>query len=202
MRILISMPSLTGNVPIALVQALLSLKTKLDWEIRFGFTERVLVDRARNALAEKCLNEGFDYLFFLDDDQIPPLDVLIQMMELNKDVVVCPVADRNGEGTIALFDFQFSRIVQIKEPMVVGSGGMSCTLIRRAVLEKVAERFGKPFEFEKFNGAEISEDLNFCRRAKVVGFETWAIPMKVQHIGRRVTFTYDPEKNEVEAGII
>jgi GT2 family glycosyltransferase len=201
MKIFIGMPSSTGQVPIALVQALITLKTKPEWSIEFGFTERVLVDRARNALAEKMLNGGHDYLFFLDDDQIFPPDILMRMMELDKDIVSVPVADRNSEDTIALFDDKLEPIREINEVRQVGAVGMSATLIKRKVLEDVAVKHGVPFRFEKrmVNGEEkhLGEDLGFCLKARELGFEVWAVPMMIWHIGKRVGYGYDPEKNEI-----
>lgn len=203
MKLLIACPSLTGAVPIILVQALLHFKTKPDWEITFAFTERILIDRARNALAEKALNGGFDYLFFLDDDTVPEVDILTRMVELGKDIVVAPVADRNCEDTIALFEDDLKPLKELKETRRVGAGGMSSTLISRETLIAVAKTFGKPFEFEKReDGSLIGEDVNFCIRAGACGKETWAIPMKVTHIGRRIAFTYNPETGEHETKLI
>lgn len=41
----------------------------------------------RNLLREKALKEGFDYFFNLDQDVIPPLDVLKRLVVHNKDIV-------------------------------------------------------------------------------------------------------------------
>lgn len=41
----------------------------------------------RNLLREKALKEGFDYFFNLDQDVIPPLDVLKRLIVHNKDIV-------------------------------------------------------------------------------------------------------------------
>lgn len=206
MKILIGMPSLTGDMPIVLTQVLLSLEVKPEWKITFAFTERVLVDRARNALAEKCLNEGHDYLLFLDDDQIPPRDILVRLMGADKDIVLTPVADRNNEGRIALFDEVLEPIMQLKEAGPVGAGGMSATLIKRSVLEAVAKNYGAPFRFDKQRigntDKTVGEDVNFCVRARGLGFQVWAIPMKIKHIGRRLAFAYDPETGETSADLI
>lgn len=201
MKILIGMPSLTGQIHLKLTQALLTLKVKPEWTIDFSFTERVLVDRARNAIAETMLNQGFDYLLFLDDDQIPPSDILYQMMELDKDIVTAPVADRNNEGTLALFDGNLEPIKSCQTTQQVRACGLSATLIKRKVLEEVALKYGAPFKFEKreVNGKELNlgEDVNFSLRVRELGFEIWAIPMQIWHIGQRIGYAYDPEKDEV-----
>ncbi len=203
MKLLIGMPSLTGSIPIVLVQRILGFKQAPGLEVHFAFTERVLIERARNALAQKALNGKYDYLFFLDDDTLPPTDIIFDMIALDKDIVVAPVADRNGEGTLALFDDDLKPIKQLATTHRVGAGGMSCTLIKRATLEAVAKAHGKPFEFiTKEDGGQIGEDVNFCTRAWLRNFETWAIPMKIQHIGRRVAFAYDPATGLTEGAII
>ena len=195
------MPSLTGQIPIGLVQALLTLKVKPEWTIDFSFTERVLIDRARNAIAETMLNKGFDYLMFCDDDQIFPVDILEKMIELDKDIVTAPIADRNGEGTIALFDGNLEPIKSCQTTQQVRACGLSATLIKRKVLEEVALKYGVPFRFEKkkVNGKSqsLGEDVNFCLRARELGFEIWAIPMLIWHIGQRIGYGYDPIANEI-----
>ena len=201
MKILIAMPSLTGQIPLKLVQTILTFQRKPEWHIDFAYTERVLIDVARNASSEIALNQGFDYIFFMDDDTVPPTDILMKMMELDKDIVVAPVADRNGEPTVALFDNKLTKLQSCQETKEVEAGGMSCTLIKCGVLAKVAKTFGVPFRFEErevFGEYQsLGEDVNFCLRAKELGFSTWAIPMQVWHIGRHLSYGYDPEKDQI-----
>ena len=39
---------------------------------------------SRNLLKEHCLKNGYDYLFSLEQDVIPPLDVIERLLKLNK----------------------------------------------------------------------------------------------------------------------
>ncbi|MFH1588048.1 MAG: glycosyltransferase [Candidatus Diapherotrites archaeon] len=43
-----------------------------------------MLARDRNTLREKCLNEGFDYFFSLEQDVFPPKDVIEKLLENKK----------------------------------------------------------------------------------------------------------------------
>jgi GT2 family glycosyltransferase len=144
MKILIGIPSYTGNLPMRLVSRLLHLELREDFELTFAFTEHTFIEKARNSIARKCLETGHDYLFFIDDDTVCGAKDLIKMVECIETIdkktkkykwgIVCPpVLDRNGEKTIALFDENFEPITELYETQTVGAGGMSSTLIRADV---------------------------------------------------------------------
>jgi GT2 family glycosyltransferase len=64
-------------------------------------------------------------------------------------------------------------------PIPVAGVGMGLTLIKRAVVEAVADTHPKPFEFEN----DMGEDLTFCLRAAALGFATVVVPQaRVGHV--------------------
>jgi len=198
-RILVAIPSMNGFIPCEIVLNLLSLQVPEGHSVNFTFVKRQMVDKARNVLAQGMLNAGYDYLLFVDDDTILPVDTLVHFLELDKPIVGAPVPSRRinedgerGEGRLCLFENDWKgQLSKIEEARKVGGCGMSCTLIKREVLADVATEFGKPFKFETIDKVEWHEDTNFCRMAGLVGYETWATPkVRPEHMGEPVVFTY------------
>lgn len=103
-KVLLGIPSSSGLIPSEVVMNLLAQK-KPDAGVGFSFITRTLIDHARNMMAEVMLNEGYDYLWFVDDDTIPPLDALENMLALDKDIVIPAIPSRKyGEDRLCLFD--------------------------------------------------------------------------------------------------
>ena len=205
-KILVAIPTYSGQIPIEIVFNLLQMKVPEGYQVNFSYCKRTLIDIARNGIAQGMLNNGHDYLFFVDDDTIPPTDALKVMLELDKPIVVAPVPARRegGENRLCIFsDDQGTQLSELKEERKVSAGGMSCTLIRRDALEAVANKFGKPFAFERIGEIPWTEDTNFCRRAGLLGFETWATPKVCpQHIGQPVIYVYEPQNEKSETYIL
>lgn len=188
-----SIPTLDGKIPVQLFLEILSQKIPEGTQLGFAFTERTLIHQARNQLAKRCLDLGMDYLWFLDDDVIPPKDALAKMLVLDKDIVVPPVKIREQEEgkkeRLALLEEGWGEVTELKETRKIGFGGMSCTLIRRRVLEEMFKNFERPFEFGNAEDYYCGEDYLFCYRAKSLGFEIWGIhDVKPLHMKNKKVF--------------
>lgn len=96
-------------------------------------------DHARNVACKAALDGGFEYLFFLDSDVIPPRDVVFRLMNHKKPWVsgmYCrrspphsvPVMIKNGTW---FTDFIPGGMVEVD---LVGAG---CLLIHRSFLESI-----------------------------------------------------------------
>lgn len=199
------MPTYAGQIPIEVMFQLMSMEVPEGYKLNFAYVKRVPVDQARNSIAQGMLNQSYDYLFFVDDDTIPPKDCLMKMLALNKPIVCPPVPARRegGEDRLCLFDTSLkTQLNAILEDQKIGAGGMSCTLIKREALEAVAKKFGKPFVTNAMvDGQMFSEDVNFCRLAGELGYETWGISsVRPQHIGQNVVYQY--EDHGIETYII
>lgn len=130
-------------------------------------------DHARNTACEDALQHGFQWLFFLDDDVVPPPDVYARLARHDKDIVsglyyrraepIAPVMMAYDSEGQAQWITQWSPPNSLIEADLVGAG---CLLIHRRVLEQMP----KPW-FEWQLGRDdlqhkLSEDFAFCRRAK------------------------------------
>jgi len=140
-------------------------------------------DHARNSACQQVLQSGFTWLFFLDDDVIPPPNVIPTLMSRGKDIIsglyyrradpIMPVmlADTKPKPSF-ITNFQPGSIV---EADMVGAG---CLLIHRRVLERVpAPKFEWLIDYDGVHtdrnipeDTRCSEDFAFCRKAKKLGF--------------------------------
>lgn len=197
-NIMLAVPSYTGMIPLKVMSRLICLDKPKDANVNFSYVSRCLIDKARNGMVQQCLMHNNDYLFFVDDDQIPDKDILIKMIALDKDIVGCPIPSRSGLKELAVYDLNGNRLNEFMETQEVGAVGMGSTLIKRHVLEKVVEKWGAPFQFEVREENDIlveySEDINFCARARSLGLQVWCMAdVASRHIGNPVEYYYEKE---------
>lgn len=135
-------------------------------------------DHARNVGAESAIANSYKWLFFLDDDVIPPDNVIERLCNHNLDIVsglyhrrhsgLEPVMLNNVQGGRQyITDYTPGSIVKAD---YVGAG---CLLIHRRVLEKIQYPW---FEWlcdrrDLKEPQRISEDYAFCDKARKYGFQ-------------------------------
>lgn len=143
---------------------------------------RSMPDKARNGLAEQCLQMKQDYLFFIDDDMTIEeghpaalLDQLIQKMDADPSIGI--IAPRAYKRTKPFFPCVFTKLSNEKyRPMTESHKGLievdaihcAATLIRPSVFEKVKKPW---FEFLRIGEVELGEDISFTRKAKEAGIK-------------------------------
>lgn len=155
----------------------------------YSFITGMPFDHARNTACQTALDHGFQYLFFLDDDVVPPPNTIHQLISLNLDIVsglyyrrampIHPVAlveSKEGPSPVPL-----SNLEGIQKVDFVGAG---CLLIKRHVLEKMHKPWFEWTLDKEIPGRKLSEDFEFCRRAKMHGFDIHVdTRLKCKHIG-------------------
>ena len=144
----------------------------------------------QNLLAQRCLDDGFDFLWLMGDDHSFPPDLLerllvsAQAFDLPILVPLCstrrppfslvdygrnPDPDGPDYLSISLTDVPAEGIVELD---AAGSAGM---LIRRDVLETMEQPW--------FLNGPRSEDIVFCERAVAAGFRVHAdVACRLGHI--------------------
>lgn len=194
-QILIAVPNYEDKIYNRVISRLMNMDIPEGYTTNFAYTERVFIDKARHGIAQMCLMNNNDYLFFCDSDQIPSKNAIAEMIKLDKDIVGCPIPSRRGDKFIAVFDKDIDRLEHFEGTCEVGAVGMATTLIKREVLEKTMEEWVNPFTFtvekvgDKF--VEFSEDVMFCRRARDLGFKVWCTDkVYSDHIGEPVAYRY------------
>lgn len=140
---------------------------------------------ARNEIVEFALQQGANYIFWLDDDVIPPPDAFLKLYNHQKDIVngvywsksnpPMPLLFRNHlEGPY--WDWHIGDFIEID------AAGNGLTLVKTDVYRKISEEIGGPWystEYASFKNATQSpanntEDLYFYWKAKRAGFKIWA----------------------------
>lgn len=146
-------------------------------------------DHARNEIVKKAVKNGSDWLFFLDDDVLPPPDAFLQLTAWKKPVVsglyykrqgkIVPTAYREGaHGPVP--------IPSVGTPGFVDFVGGGCLLIHKVVFEKLKYPwFEWTIDQEALPSKDrLGEDFNFCRKARQAGFEVFLdTTVKCRHLG-------------------
>jgi hypothetical protein len=144
------------------------------------------VAEARNVLAEKALEVGAKYLWFVDDDTIPPpnsLQRLIYVMEnypeikalggvyVTKTETPSPVLFR-GMGLGSFWKWKKGEIFEVTG---IGAG---CLLIATDIFKQIKKPW---FEFQETISYEcgvpsglVSEDISFCNKVREAGYLVFA----------------------------
>lgn len=144
------------------------------------------VEEARELLADKAQEIGARYLWFVDDDTIPPpnsLRRLMYVLENNPDVMVCggvyvtksdppqPVVFR-GMGLGSFWHWKRGDIFE-----VTGMGA-GCMLINCEVFKHLKKPYfpwvDSPSEDALKPSVLISEDISFCNAVRDAGFKIFA----------------------------
>lgn len=147
-----------------------------------GAMDRIIT--SRNVLRQKALDEGYDYLFSLEQDVIPPKDVLKKLTSQNKKIISAVYFNPKQGKHIPLLaiDRGLDKLSYIPEEIVINSNkiikvdycGLGAVLIHRTVLEKIKFRKNEKPGFD---------DWWFCKDAKKEGFEIYAdLSMKCKHL--------------------
>lgn len=168
-----------GYCPIAMLQAVVLQ----GWPTNVNFTILTItgkdIDAGRTLAIEQALLAGVKYLWFLDDDTVPPQDAARHMMQVfrnhPKAMVVGGIYTTRAappepivyatQGAGAFWDWKGGEVFKC---WGLGTGCMMIDL-------DVFRYLDKPW-FLTRNDAELreSDDLHFCELVNQAGFEVWA----------------------------
>jgi hypothetical protein len=144
-------------------------------------------DHARNHLAQLAVEGGFQWLFFLDDDVVPPPDAFFRLAAHKQDIVsglyfrrhipVVACMQRERKWVTA---FNMPDLIEVE---LVGAG---CLLISTAALRKIP----KPWFEWRCHRADLpedqrtSEDFSFAMSARKAGFRVLVdTAVQCEHVG-------------------
>lgn len=135
-------------------------------------------DHARNSACRICLDNGFDWLFFLDSDVIPPSDAVYRLMAHQYPVISGMYCRRSPPHGVPVMikNGQWHQRFTPGEVVDVDLVGAGCLLIHRSVLERLppsdAPRGKHWFDWRVDmqglvpQGEALSEDFTFCVNVK------------------------------------
>jgi len=160
--------------------------------------ERVIY--SRNIIRDKFLNENYDFFFSLEQDIIPPKDIIEKLLKHNKEIVsayYCKLQkvglrdNETGEVKNAIIEFALVWVSVDKERIrranpqevlnkgliKVGGYGIGCVLIKREVLEKI--------KFEYKPDKKAFDDMLFCDDAEKAGYDLFLDSnIRVTHLSK------------------
>lgn len=175
MRILIAIPT-SGVIETVTFKSIYNLDIPKDCEVSFDVVSGYGAARARNLIAQKCIDGGFDGVLMVDADMDIPQNALNLCLEGNEPIVLGTYPRRGDASVSELFRATSSDFTdQIKmidlpfDRLEVKGGGMGCALIRRSVFESLKYPW---FSFVEYQNRQIlSEDLYFCDKSAKNGLK-------------------------------
>lgn len=98
------------------------------------FTHDLPIPAAHNRVAELALATGADYVWFIEEDMVPPDGALLRLIQ---------ELERDSRNAMACLDYPvgsppFDNCVCHKPEFGIWWAGLGCNLIRRTVLEQIA----------------------------------------------------------------
>lgn len=180
MKILIAVPTYE-TISAETFKSIYNLDTG-DHEVAFDFTKGYDCAKARNDIAKKTLNNGFDYVLMVDSDIILPEETLSLMTEKPVDILLgCYLhGHKNDTHEIELFKpkqanfderYTYADFTSAPRIMVKG-GGFGCAFVNSDVFKKLEFPW---FKYDIYNnGHVLSEDLYFCHVARANGYQIYA----------------------------
>jgi len=130
-----------------------------------------LTDANRNEISKGFLDQGSDWIFWMDDDTVPPTDVITHLIKLGLPFVAGlyflprspfnPIAyKRHKDSGLYAPVYNYPRGGLFE----VDSVGMGCTLIHRSVYEKI---LAEHIVYERYNGALFPVHKSQVRKPEV-----------------------------------
>ena len=155
---------------------------------QLGYRPPTIVHIARQDLVEQFLKTDCQWLFWIDDDVVPPPHALWQLLSHDKKVVnglvpfkeppynpnwyLDPIYDKSRDTWTyeGFYNPPSDKLVEI------ASAGLACSLIHREVIEKM--------EYPYFTLDAAAEDHSFWRKVKDAGYQLYGDPtVQCIHMG-------------------
>lgn len=195
-RILIAVPTFESITPDTF-KAIWQLD-KGGNEVDFDFVRGYDCATARNRIAQKALDGGYDYVLMVDNDVTPPSDALVNLLSDGVDFVsgfymnrnadsepvdrTCAFKLKDKQGT-AYYDYPLESEYTRQELaerrgngeylVEIHGGGMGCALVSRKVFEKLRYPWFDWVNYDNANRTMLSEDLFFCEKMRKKGIRRY-----------------------------
>ena len=188
-KILIAIPTNKYIEP-ETYKAIYDLTVPEGYKVEFQFFFGYQVDQIRNLIAK--WGEHYDYLFSVDSDISFDKDTLVKMLAHDVDIVSGLYIQRiPGTHSLEIYEagnnggsrrIPFEKVKDTPFLEIVGCG-MGCALIKGKVFREV----GYPqytYHSALDHNNTLSEDVDFCRKARAKGFKIWAdTTIRCRHTG-------------------
>lgn len=172
MKILIAVPTFENICP-EVFKAIYDLDTT-GHDVDFEFVKGYDCAKARNTIATKARDGGYDYVLMCDSDTIMPKETLQWFLEKPVDIVAgfCPHKNtKEGFSEVykaGQYDFvkryTYAELEGITETRLPIRGcGFACVLVKVSLFKELKFPWFKYVQYDDFR--ELSEDFYFCDKA-------------------------------------
>lgn len=177
-KVLLGVISNRSNWPVYFVNSLIALymttkeEGNIDIKIRiFGAAE---IQQMRNYCVKHAIENGYDYIFMLDEDMMYPKDSIIKLIKHDKDFVVGSATQRMSPFLPTQYkeykDNNFKHpsnrvfVSKKKQKLVkVGGTGVVGALIKTSIFSKLKAPYFK-LEYKENGFNVLGSDIYFCEQ--------------------------------------
>lgn len=200
-KILVAIPT-AKYIEVETFKSIWDMDVPDDYEVDFQFFYGYEIGGVRNCATAWALNNGFDFLFFVDSDIVLPKNTLTNLLSADKDIISGVYIQRKSDMQVPEIYMwtEGNGSTNIPLPLLLNNGivevvgvGMGCCLINVNVLKEWPQPHFV-YTCNKFPGDKggMSEDVFFCRKARELGFKVWCdTSLKCDHKGSTF-FDVDP----------
>lgn len=167
---------------------------------------------ARNEIVEFALEQGANYIYWLDDDVIAPADAFLKLYNQQKDIINGVYWSKSNPPMPLLFRNHLEGPYwnwHVGDLIEIDAAGMGLTLVKTDVYRKLKElEPNKPWysvEYGSFKGVKTTpynntEDLYFYWRCREAGYKIWAdTSIQALHYDKTNTVFYNMPPNAPQA---
>lgn len=196
-RILIGIPT-AQNIHAATFKSIYNQVIPEGYEVDFQFFYGYCIDQVRNLMAHYTIENGYDYIFFVDYDMEFGPDTLEDLLCHfdNDDVAIASALYRQRRTELvyeAYYNNDYGGVTHYTQlpayslGMEVAAVGFGCALVKTEALKSVGYPY---FTYHHAIRIEdtISEDVDFCHKVTVKGWKIVLEPnVRCKHHGN-ITF--------------
>lgn len=176
MRILVAVPTFE-NIKPETFKSIYDLDAS-GFDCSFEYVKGYDCAVARNKIARKAIEGGYDYVLMVDSDSVVPPDALQVMSKCGAGIVLGFQQRRNGKrGESTIFKapgktYFKHELQELGEFVPARYGGFGCALINVDVLKAMEFPY---FQYVWDSETHLcSEDIYFCKKARDMGIKTAA----------------------------
>lgn len=175
------------------------MRLRKNLQVDVEFLVGTIIHDMRHKLAERAIENEYDYVLWVDSDMIFDSDVLIDLLEHDKDIVTAVCFMRKAPYAPCIYskmrmglgadENEIEKYLDYPREGLfeVEACGFAMILMKTKVLKHLLDTSGHIFFPVKTPNLALGEDLSFCIRARRQGFQIWCDPKpKIGHIGKMI----------------
>lgn len=149
-----------------------------NFPLTISIVDSTYLPRARNILLQNFLNSDADYALFIDSDMLLPKNAVQVLLGHEKEVISAHYFRRNPPYESVAQKRTGEKYETIREPLEgeefeVDATGMGFLLVKREVIEAVAQKKPVFTVLDKEDGSVKGEDVVFFEKIKEAGYKVW-----------------------------